>query len=649
MSNEGLIYGLVVLLALVTLLAGRRPGRDHVTRTAAAVLGLAIGGALLWRPGTDPLLQQTLPDRVGPEGGFATSDRCQACHPGQYQSWYQSYHRTMTQAATPETVLAPFDGVRLVDYRGETTLLGRTGDHYSVEMRAFWQLEEPGQRGAATRLAALPRVKQRIVMATGSHHLQAFWIRLADYGGAYVQLPWIYQIAEQRWIQAADSFLQPALEGPPDTPIWNQTCVDCHTVGGQPQMDLTRGTLFTRAAELGVACESCHGPASEHVRANRAPQRRYYYHLTDQPDATIVQPKHLSPRRASQICGQCHSVSGPLEPEEWQVQGRMFRAGDDLEETRRIVRFSEDPQDPLIAAWLRQNPEELKGRFWPDGTVRVAGREYNGLIESACFQRGNLSCLSCHSMHESDPDGQVAANRDGNEACFQCHTDYRSALEQHTRHPSGSSGSLCYNCHMPRTTFGLFEALPSHRIDNPSVQISLQTGRPNACNLCHLDQSLAWSQQYLSDWYGLPTMEMSVDQKEVSAALLWLLRGDAAQRAVAAWSMGWEAAHEASGERWQAPFLAQLLEDPYAVVRYVAYKALRKLPGYDDFEYDFVGAPQQRSQARNQALALWENQVRERRDRRGAQILLDPSAALQYERLARLLSERDDRPVRIIE
>ena len=201
-------------------------------------------------------------------------------------------------------------------------------------------------------------------------------MQLEDYGGAYLQFPWIYQIGERRWIPAADSFLKPPLQGVPETPIWNQTCIDCHTVGGQPRLDLVRRTVLSRVGELGIACESCHGPAGEHIRANQAPQRRYYYHLTGRPDPTIVQPQRLSPRRASEVCGQCHSVSGPLEPEKWQVEGRVFRAGDKLEETRRIVRFSQVPQDPVIHAWLRQNPEELRGRFWPDGTVRVAGREY---------------------------------------------------------------------------------------------------------------------------------------------------------------------------------------------------------------------------------------------------------------------------------
>src|SRR5262252_9384845 len=50
------------------------------------------------------------PRQIADEG-FATSGTCRACHPSQYASWHASYHRTMTQLATPVTVLTSFDGV----------------------------------------------------------------------------------------------------------------------------------------------------------------------------------------------------------------------------------------------------------------------------------------------------------------------------------------------------------------------------------------------------------------------------------------------------------------------------------------------------------------------------------------------------------
>ncbi|GIT38390.1 MAG: hypothetical protein Ct9H300mP7_3110 [Verrucomicrobiota bacterium] len=36
-----------------------------------------------------------------------------------------------------------------------------------------------------------------------------------------------------------------------------------------------------------------------------------------------------------------------------------------------------------------------------------------------------------------------------------------------------------------------------------------------------------------------------------------LLKGDAGQRAIAAWHMGWEPARKVSGGNWQGPWLSE--------------------------------------------------------------------------------------------
>src|SRR5262245_22910169 len=47
------------------------------------------------------------------EDGYVSSQTCKACHPSQYGTWHASYHRTMTQLATPDAVRANFGGVRV--------------------------------------------------------------------------------------------------------------------------------------------------------------------------------------------------------------------------------------------------------------------------------------------------------------------------------------------------------------------------------------------------------------------------------------------------------------------------------------------------------------------------------------------------------
>src|SRR5207248_8492510 len=99
------------------------PGRQ--TRIAIVVfLAARAGGGAVWfrragktqRPAGDPPppITQTMADR-----GFVASAACKDCHPRQYASWYRTYHRTMTQPATAETVLAPMGEIELSS-RGRT-------------------------------------------------------------------------------------------------------------------------------------------------------------------------------------------------------------------------------------------------------------------------------------------------------------------------------------------------------------------------------------------------------------------------------------------------------------------------------------------------------------------------------------------------
>ena len=135
----------------------------------------------------------------------------------------------------------------------------------------------------------------------------------------------------------------------------------------------------------------------------------------------------------------------------------------------------------------------------------------------------------------------------------------------------------------------------------------------------------------------------------MAAAVLWLLRGDAGQRALAAWSFGWQDAQQASGLDWIAPYLGQLLQDPYDAVRYIAYRSLRRLPQYSEIQYNFIGSPAHQSEMREQVLKLW-NAARGVTLRNGAdQVLLDENGQLDASRFNRLLKARDDRPISLVE
>ena len=134
-------------------------------------------------------------------------------------------------------------------------------------------------------------------------------------------------------------------------------CFACHSTG---PVQVTEAGVVPR--ELGVQCESCHGPGGDHVTAIRL----------DEPEAarrSIVNPGDLSPAEVSVQCGTCHRPPGSAD-------------------ARNI-----DWGDP----WnVRHAPPYLQ--------------------RSKCFQSGGLSCLTCHPAH------QPAAAVDINAQCGTCHS-----------------------------------------------------------------------------------------------------------------------------------------------------------------------------------------------------------------------------------
>jgi hypothetical protein len=174
----------------------------------------------------------------------------------------------------------------------------------------------------------------------------------------------------------------------------------------------------------------------------------------------------------------------------------------------------------------------------------------------------------------------------------------------------------------------------------------LQTGRPNACNQCHLDRTLAWTGLHLAERYAISEPVLSEEQQTIAASVLWTLTGDAGQRALMAWSMGWRDATTASGSVWMAPYLVQLLDDPYDAVRYIAERSLRRIPGFEHLEFDFLDTRPVRAPRRDRALEIWRR-LNDHESRPA--VLLDSDGQLDLDVFSRLLGQRDDRPVRLKE
>ena len=577
--------------------------------------------------------------------GYATSSACRACHIENYTSWHGSFHRNMTQVATPTSL--PDDMSKLdLTFNGREYTGERRGDKFFIRVRA-----EDGTYSEP----------QQVVLLTGSHTLQIPWLE-TGHGRTLQQLPFAYIVAAKMWAPVTQTFLiPPELKEYYSLGAWNGACMDCHVTQGQSRF--VEGNRWdSQVAEFGVACEACHSEGREHIERNRNPIRRFKLHLTSKTDPTIKNPARLKAADSALDCGQCHSVwafNNMSDKINFNRHGSAFRPGAHDLAQRFVVQPQTTDHTEEKDFIRRTEPDFFRSRFWDDGMVRVTGREFNGVQASPCFRGGEFSCISCHEMHLDSPGqtslekwvrtAQLKPKMDSDAACLQCHQTMATNISGHTHHVTDSSGSRCYNCHMPRTTFGLLHAMRSHQVSSPTVVESINYGRPNACNLCHLNQTLAWTAQKLEEWYHQPMPQLSTDDQNIAGAVQWIVKGDAGQRALIAWGMGWESAQKTAGRDWIYPYLIYSMSDPYAAVRFDAWKSLQTLPGFSDFSFIYTAADDSISEVTAHAYEKWLREIRDPAVTYQPETALDADGHFRQDIFQRLRSERDGKPIILAE
>lgn len=504
---------------------------------------------------------------------YVTAAQCARCHPDHAASFRRTFHRTMTQRADPQSVQGNFEGATL-DYFGVRATMTREGAAHVIA----YQL--PGQE------------PQRFVVekTVGSRRYQQY---LARRGDQLLRLPLAWHNEEQRWFHMNGAFLTPD----PALPLqqvdferhvtrWNDNCVFCHNVAPNPGLTEsgTRQRFQTEVAELGIACEACHGPGAAHERANTSPLRRYALHLSGKADPSIVNPARLSPERSLDVCGRCHGQRITDDLDTFLRAGDPFVPGDDL------ALYSA----PLWRDTTLHGEQAFQARFWPDGTPRLTAYEYQGVLQSACAQRGELTCLSCHGMHEGDPRGQIRPfftggpegarrRRQGAAMCTQCHDELTSipAQRAHAHHEDVALPG-CADCHMPRVVYGVLDVHPSHRIERPDPARDASAGRPDACTLCHVAKTRRWASEQRDRLWPRQQTPAQPAPSALSEVETQLFAGDPIERALAAYALRSSTVPQRA--RHSALLLDVLESDPYPAVRHLALRSLASLgttvPGF---------------------------------------------------------------------
>ncbi|MCA9705356.1 MAG: hypothetical protein KDK70_05885 [Myxococcales bacterium] len=545
-------------------------GREQGRRASLWLFGPAVAWLVLCGAGMAlTLLDDSAWSAVDRTRSTAVgSARCAACHPHQHETWRRSYHRTMTQPAEGEAVLAPFGGETLDALGFRATMSGgRERPHVRVE-----RLEpEPGEDPMVLDVD--------VELTVGSHRYQQYVARIDRGGGPKERwrLPIAWHVELRRWIHVNGAFLTPeGAWGSEDDYLrhlsrWNDNCLFCHNTQPVPGLD-DDGTWDTEVAELGIGCEACHGPASAHVERHAWPLRRVLAAWVPGGDGTVAHPERLTAGLHADVCGRCHGNRIAADLQAVLREGDGFVPGHPLADVSRPIL-----RDATLAGPPDQPERPFMARFWPDGTPRLSAYEYQALLASPCHQDGQgLGCGDCHTMHGPEPAMQLWPGHDMATTCGRCHPaaslSDADAAGGHGRHGDAVG---CAGCHLPRVTYGLLEGMMSHRPTRPRPQdLQGRDDQPDACTQCHVDRTRRWAAEALAAWSAGQTPRAG-PAEEPSRIVRDLHGGDPIQRALAAHALARPEPPVPASQRMA--WLVDALEDDYPAVRWFGYRGLRRL------------------------------------------------------------------------
>ena len=359
----------------------------------------------------EPMLEGKFTDRIG--ATFVGSETCKRCHERTYLEWKTSLHSRMMR----DVKLEPYANIG--DF-----------DMPSVE-RTF--------------------KKEDVNYVLGSQWKQQY---LKREGKTLKVLPAQYNVFNGKW--------KAYFTDQPEKREWFNECAGCHATGVDPK----KKTFV----EMGVACEACHGPGSNHVEA-----------VPGYEIPTIIQASRLTPALAAQICGSCHT-----------------RGHDRKEKAAYPVGYQIHKGEANIRLYFNEvDPKKDREYFWPSGESRYSNQQYLDWKQSEHAKVG-VTCITCHDVHRSRSALQAVGEVPNplviirsktrlfeDKLCKSCHTtpQYRSV---HRIHTFGS----CVRCHMPRVaTIGEAGDAHSHTFRFMFPETTIKAGsvelQPNACNSCH--------------------------------------------------------------------------------------------------------------------------------------------------------------------
>ena len=408
--------------------------------------------------------------------GYVGAAVCAKCHAQIHQEWRESFHSKMMQPATEASVKGDFSQSKVELHGSNYQLQNRAGNYYITE----------------SDLTGKPW-QHLIDYTLGSRRVQHYLTTLPD--GRIVILPPAWDNITKKWVHEAD-IQNPEEDTVAPAQVWNKTCYSCHVSQAHKNFDAQENRYHTTWQDLGINCETCHGPGREHISLEQAATPAKVPSTAG--SAAVINPSRLDATQSTMICAQCHSFR------DIYVDG--FQAGGNY-------------YDFFLPVMEYRLPSSENPAYWPDGHPRWLSNEAIAFWQSQCFLKGGATCATCHSRpHKINVEQNPQLRPANNALCTSCHKAIAANTRAHTHHSQNSSGSSCIECHMPSTVIGINTYFRDHSISLPVPENTIRHSIPNACNLCHKDKDASWALRQTKVWYGDGVRQKLVAQADSFSA-----------------------------------------------------------------------------------------------------------------------------------
>jgi hypothetical protein len=327
-----------------------------------------------------------------PSSDIAGSKSCRECHEDFYTLWAPSHH-----------------GLAMQPYTDEYAQKNLTGQKSFIEIQKIRYKAEVGSgQGWVIEKTDGEEKKLKIVHVLGGKNVYYFLTPIDR--GRLQTLPVAYDVNKKEWFDTAASGMRHAADEPvhwTESPYtFNTACYSCHVSQLSTNYNLDDHTYHTVWAEPGINCETCHGPAQEHVELFKsiAPGEI-------PSDLRIIETgDKFTPKQNDAVCAPCHAKMQPITT--------SFMPGDRFFDHYNLTTLEHSD-------------------FYPDG--RDLGENYTFTLwrMNPCVKAGEMQCIHCHTSS-----GRYRFHgENANNACMPCHEERVTNSVEHTRHPKAAKAT----------------------------------------------------------------------------------------------------------------------------------------------------------------------------------------------------------------